>query len=108
MRREKVKFMSKSTKQAWNTKYGPRRVCHEEPTLDEAIAAAKGLSDELNQQAEIAASLIGLPPDQVRTELLKVAPPGKSVIKSLAFVGSASAPRTIVVERRQPGRQRAR
>ena len=64
--------MNKSNNQAWNTKYGPRRVRHEEPTLDEAIAAAKGLSDELNQQAEIAASLIGLPPDQVRTELLKL------------------------------------
>ena len=53
--------MNKSNNQAWNTKYGPRRVRHEEPTLDEAITAAKGLSDELNQQAEIAASLIGLP-----------------------------------------------
>jgi len=100
--------MSKSTNQAWNTKYGPRRVRHEEPTLDEAIAAAKGLSDELNQQAEIAASLIGLPPDQVRTELLKESLPGKNVIKSFAFVGSASAPRIIAVERRQPRRQRAR
>ena len=99
--------MNKSNNRAWNTKYGPRRVRHEEPTLDEAIAAAKGLSDELNQQAEIAASLIGLPPDQVRTELLKIALPGKNVIKSFAFVGSASAPRIIVVERRQPRRQRA-
>ena len=71
------------------------------------IAAAKGLSDELNQQAEIAASLIGLPPDQVRTELLKIALPGKNVIKSFAFVGSASAPRIVMVERRQPRRQRA-
>ena len=96
--------MNKSNNRAWNTKYGPRRVRHEEPTLDEAIAAAKDLSDELNQQAEIAASLIGLPPDQVRTELLKIALPGKNVIKSFAFVGSASAPRIIVVERRQPRR----
>ena len=103
-----MKFMSKNSDQAWNTKRGLRRVRHEAPTLEEAIAAAQGLSDELNEQAEIAASLIGLPPDQVRTELLKLAPPGKSVIKSLAFVGSASAPRTIVVERRQPRRQRAR
>ena len=51
---------------------GRRRVRHEAPTLAEAITAAQGLSDELNEQAKIAASLIGLPYDQVRTELLKV------------------------------------
>src|SRR5450631_3038822 len=92
--------MSKNSDQAWNTKYGLRRVRHEAPTLEEAIAAAQGLSDELNEQAEIAASLIGLPRDQVRTELLKVAPPRKGVIKSVAFAGSASSPRTVVVERK--------
>ena len=54
------------------TKYGPRRVRQEAPTLGEAIAAAQGMSDELNEQAEIAASLIGLPQEQVRTELLKL------------------------------------
>ena len=98
--RERSKFMSKSNNQAWNTKYGPRRVRHEVPTLEEAIAAAQGLSDELNEQAEIAASLIGLPCDQVRTELLKLARPRKDVIRSVAFVGPASAPRTFVVERK--------
>jgi hypothetical protein len=97
---ERSKFMRKNNDQAWNTKYGPRRVRHEAPTLDEAIAAAQGLSDELNEQAEIAASLIGLPHDQVRTELLKVVPPRKDVIKSVVFTGPASAPRTIVVERK--------
>ena len=89
-----------SNNQAWNTKYGPRRVRHEVPTLEEAIAAAQGLSDELNEQAEIAASLIGLPCDQVRTELLKLARPRKDVIRSVAFVGPTSAPRTFVVERK--------
>jgi hypothetical protein len=92
--------MSKNNDKAWNTKYGPRRVRHEAPTLEEAIAAAQGLSDELNEQAEIAASLIGLPHDQVRTQLLKVAPPRKDVIKSVVFAGSASTPRSIVVERK--------
>ena len=92
--------MSKNSDQAWNTKYGLRRVRHEAPTLEEAIAAAQGLSDELNEQAEIAASLIGLPHDQVRTELLKIAPPRKGVIKSVAFAGPASASRTVVVERK--------
>jgi hypothetical protein len=92
--------MSKNNDQAWNTKYGPRRVRHEAPTLGEAIAAAQGLSDELNEQAEIAAALIGLPTDQVRDEILKVSAPRKNVIKSVVFTGAASAPRTVVVERK--------
>jgi hypothetical protein len=50
--------MSKNKHQVWKTKYGVRRVRHEAPTLEEAIAAAQGLSDELKQQAEIAAALI--------------------------------------------------
>ena len=92
--------MSKNNKQAWNTKYGPRRVRDEAPTLEEAIAAAQGLSGELDEQAEIAAALIGLPQDQVRAALLKLAPARKDVMRSFAFTGPASAPRTVVVERK--------
>ena len=62
---QRIKFMSKYNGQAWNTKYGPRRVRHDAPTLEEAIAAARDLSDELNEQAEIAASLMGLPYEEV-------------------------------------------
>jgi len=47
--------------EVWNTKYGPRRVRFDPPTLNEAIAAARGLTDELQLQAEIAASLMDLP-----------------------------------------------
>jgi len=97
---QRLNFMSKNNDHAWHTKYGLRRVRHEAPTLEEAIAAAQGLSDELNEQAEIAASLIGLPHYQVRTELLKAAPPRKGVVKSVAFAGQDSTLRTIVVERK--------
>jgi hypothetical protein len=97
---ERLKIMRKNNDEVWKTKYGFRRVRYEAPTIEEAIAAAQDLSDELNQQAEIAASLIGLPLDQVRTELLKAAPPRKSAIKSTAFADPASAQRTIVVERK--------
>ncbi|MEA2979212.1 MAG: hypothetical protein QOF91_1097 [Alphaproteobacteria bacterium] len=90
--------MKKNKNKAWNTKYGPRRVRDEAPTLEEAIAAARGLSDDLDAQTEIAASLIGLPRDKVRAELLKAAPAPKP--KSVVFAGPASAPRTIVVERK--------
>ncbi len=93
--------MSKNNGQAWKTKYGPRRVRHEAPTLEEAITAAQGLSEELDQQAEIAAALMGLPYDEVHAALLKAAPPRKKDVKtSVVFAGPASAPRTIVVERK--------
>ena len=92
--------MSKNNIQAWNTKYGRRRVRQEAPTLEEAIAAAQGLSDELNEQAEIAASLIGLQAEQVRNELLKVSASRKAVTKTILLTGAASAPRTVVIERK--------
>jgi hypothetical protein len=92
--------MSKNNKETWKTKYGARRVRQEAPTLAEAIIAAQGLTDEIDEQADIAASLMGLPRDQVRAELLKLAPSRKDALKSVVFTGSASAPRTIVVERK--------
>ena len=92
--------MSKNNDKAWQTKYGPRRVRQEAPTLEEAIAAAQGLSEELDEQAEIAAALMGLPYDEVDAALRKTAPPRKVLKTSVVFAGPASAPRTIVVERK--------
>ena len=92
--------MSKTNNKAWKTKYGPRRVREEAPTLQEAIVAAQGLSDDVEAQADIAAALMGLPVEQVRAELSKLAPPRKDTAKSVVFAGPASAPRTIVVERK--------
>ncbi len=97
---KKSEMMSKNNKGTWNTKYGSRRVREEKPTLAEAIVAAQGLTDELDEQADIAASLMGLPRDQVRAELAKLVPPRKDTQKSVVFTGSATAPRTIVVERK--------
>lgn len=93
-------FMSKNNSETWNTKYGKRRVRDEKPTLAEAIEAARGFIDDLDQQAEFAAALMGLPVDQVRAEIQKMAPPRKEPQKSVVFTGSATAPRTIVVERK--------
>ncbi|MFO1061280.1 MAG: hypothetical protein U1E53_30475 [Dongiaceae bacterium] len=47
------------------------RTRHEPPTLDEAIFAAQGLSDEIAAQIEITASLTGLAPDEVRSQVLE-------------------------------------
>jgi len=92
--------MSKNNNETWQTKYGRRRVREEKPTLAEAIAAAQGLTDDLDEQADFAASLMGLPRDEVRAELTKLAPPRKDAVKSVVFTGSPTAPRTIVVERK--------
>src|SRR5579862_2397779 len=83
----------------WKTKYGPRRVRHDPPTLAEAIVAARGLTDDVAQQIEIAASLMDLPPDEVRPAVLKAASPRKDV-STVAFVGHPGAPRAVVVERK--------
>ncbi len=62
----------------WKTKYGPRRVRHDPPTLEEAIFAARGLTDDVQEQVEIAAGLMELPPDEVRAALAKIPPPRKT------------------------------
>jgi hypothetical protein len=91
--------------EVWNTKFGPRRVRHDPPTLQEAIAAASGLTDNLQEQVEIAASLMELPADQVRSEVMKAAAHRKSA-STVTFAGRAGAPRSVVVERK-PSRRPA-
>ncbi|MBO0754118.1 MAG: hypothetical protein J2P53_18500, partial [Bradyrhizobiaceae bacterium] len=59
-----------------------------------------GLTDDVEEQIEIAASLIDLPPEQVKPEVLKAATTmRKEAANTVAFVGRAGAPRTVVVER---------
>ena len=83
----------------WNTKYGTRRVRRDPPTLDEAIFAAIGITDDQEAQAEIAASLMGLPVEAVLAEVKKVARlSARSATRVIA--GEQGAQRSIVVERR--------
>jgi len=97
----KLEFMKKNNGPTWKTKFGVRRLRDEAPTLEEAIAAAQGLSDDLEAQAEIAASLMGLPIEDVRAQLAKMAPARPEVSRSsVRFVGPDSQPRTITVERK--------
>ena len=87
-----------------NRPAGEVRVRHEPPTLDEAIFAAQGLSDDLEEQTEIAAMLMGLPETEVRPSVQKAAeaplrPSGPR---------AAAAPRPMGVAQtslRRPGRQ---
>src|ERR1044072_3871486 len=72
-----VTYVKTTMSTSWNTKYGPRRVRHDPPTLDEAIFAARGLTDDVDQQVEIAAGLMEVPADEVRAALKKAPAPRK-------------------------------
>jgi hypothetical protein len=57
---------------SWMTKWGSRRVREIPPTLEEAFAAAAGLTDDDAQRIEIAASLMGLPVDEVKAKAIRL------------------------------------
>ena len=83
----------------WNTKYGTRRVRRDPPTLEEAIFAAVGITDDQEAQAEIASALMGLPYEQVLAEVKKTS---RAMARSATRVitGEQGAQRSVVVERR--------
>src|SRR3979490_1139106 len=82
----------------WNTKYGSRRVRRDPPTLDEAIFAAIGITDDQAAQAEIAASLMGHPFEPVRADPKHA---GRTAARSAPRVigGEKGAQRSVVAER---------
>lgn len=84
----------------WNTKYGTRRVRRDPPTLDEAIFAAIGITEDVEQQAEIAASLMGMPYDAVLSEVKKQSRVNARAASTRVIAGEQGAQRSIVVERR--------
>jgi hypothetical protein len=95
--------------QIWGTKDGPRRVRRDPPTVDEAVVAAQGLTEELGAQAEIVASLMHISTDEARGAVLRMVPPkdvDRITIASRAGrrFGPTAAPRAVVVERRIPWR----
>lgn len=94
-----------NSRKTWKTKHGSRRVRHEEPTIEEAIIAAQGLSDDAGEQVEIAASLMaGVSRDAIRAELLKLRPASKRVIKPSGLAAHGAPQRAVVVEHKRPRR----
>lgn len=91
----------------WETKDGRRRVRRDPPTIEEAVLAAQGLSEETGAQAEIVASLMHIPVDEARGAVLRLAQKAVDRITITARTGRAAAhaaPRAVVVERRAPRR----
>ena len=82
----------------WNTRWGKRRVRHDPPTLAEALVAAQGLTDDGDQQIELAAMLMGVDVDEAKTEAARLASHRRSTVTIASTRDNGL--RTIVVERR--------
>ncbi|MGD1037422.1 MAG: hypothetical protein ABR878_09540 [Roseiarcus sp.] len=94
----------------WKTKWGARRVRENPPTIEEALIAAESLTDDLAQRIEIAASLMGVPAEEVRTLAAKQAGPsrGRATLvngRSRAVVVEYKRPRTIRPSTAAPARR---
>lgn len=86
----------------WATKYGPRRVRHEPPNLEEALYAAEGLATDADQQIEIAAELMQIPVDQVRADAQKILKgrSNRTTITAGGRRGTIGGGTTVLVERK--------
>ncbi len=84
----------------WETKNGRRRVRRDPPTVEEAVLAAQGLTDDLQEQVEIVASLMEVPLDEARGAVLRMAQ--RKDVNHVTVTSRVGAPRAVVVERRTP------
>lgn len=94
--------------QVWDTKDGRRQVRRDPPTLEEAVLAAQGMTDEISEQVEIVTSLMDVSADEARGVVLRMSQ--RKDVNRLTVVGRGGAPRAVVVERRtvrRPLRSRA-
>jgi hypothetical protein len=82
----------------WETKDGRRRVRRDPPSVEEAVLAAQGLTDETSEQIEIVASLMEVSVDEARSAVLRLAQ--RKDVNRVTITGRAGAPRAVVVERR--------
>jgi hypothetical protein len=87
--------------EVWETKDGLRRVRRDPPTVDDAVLAAQGLTDELEGQVEIVVALMSVPAEEARRAVLKMRRPDNR----LTIAGRGGSARAVVVERKSPRRQ---
>lgn len=84
--------------EVWDTKDGRRRVRRDPPTVEDAVLAAQGLSDDIDSQIEIVMSLMPVSAEMARGAVLRM---GQRKDKSrLTIAGRGGAARAVVVERR--------
>ena len=85
--------------QVWETKDGLRRVRRDPPTIDDAVLAAQGLSEEVEGQVEIVVALMSVPAEEARRAVLKMRRP-----ETRLTIPSRGSTRAVVVERKSPRR----
>ncbi len=88
--------------EVWDTKDGRRRVRRDAPTVEEAVLAAQGLTDELSEQVEIVVSLMQVSAEEARGAVLRMGQ--RKDVGRVTVAGRAGSPRAVVVERRAPRR----
>jgi hypothetical protein len=84
----------------WETKDGLRRVRRDPPTLDDAVLAAQGLTEDLEGQIEIVAALTSVTAEEARRAVLKMGRPDGL----LTIQGRGGVARAVLVERKSPRR----
>jgi hypothetical protein len=88
----------------WETKDGRRRVRRDPPTVEEAVLAAQGLTDEMSEQTEIVASLMQISAEEARGAVLRLGQRKDvervTIAARASRPGQMAAPRAVVVERR--------
>jgi hypothetical protein len=94
--------------EVWDTKDGRRRVRRDPPTVEDAVMAAQGLTDEPSEQIEIVVSLMQISAEEARGAVLRMAQ-RKDVNRIVVAArstrpGQANGARAVVVERRAPRR----
>jgi hypothetical protein len=94
--------------EVWDTKDGRRRVRRDPPTVEDAVLAAQGLTDEPSEQVEIVASLMEISAEEARGAVLRMAQRKDvnriTIAARPTRAGQATGPRAVVVERRMPRR----
>jgi hypothetical protein len=82
----------------WDTKDGLRRVRLDPPTVEDAALAAQGLTDDIEGQVEIVASLMPVSAQDARRAVLKMKRSGDD--SRVTIPGRTGALRAVVVERK--------
>jgi hypothetical protein len=88
----------------WDTKDGRRRVRQDPPTVEEAVLAAQGLTDELGEQIEIVASLMEVSADEARGAVLRLGQRKDVNRRTITGTSRIGVQRAVVVERIAPRR----
>jgi len=84
--------------EVWETKDGRRRVRRDPPTLEDAVLAAQGMTDDVDAQVEIVMSLMQVSAEDARGAVLKKGQ--RKDLSRFTIAGRAGAPRAVIVERR--------